>query len=983
MSSDAFDKTADAGTGYSGPVALKAGAQLGKYRLDRILGEGGMGVVWAAHDPDLERAVAIKVLRHAEATTQLRQRLLREARAMAKLKHANVLTVYEVGTVDDRDYIAMELVDGQSLDEWLGHATYEERWDAILAAGRGLAAAHAAGVVHRDFKPHNILRSRNGRVLVTDFGLARGMVGEDDAVPFSATRSGDAVLDTPMTQTGALIGTPAYMAPEQYRGAAPDPRTDQFAFCVTAWQALTGDRPFKGATLEEMRNAVEGGVAHIPTKLPKAVRAVLARGLDPDPAERYSSLEELLDALERAAKLPARRRGFIVAAFGLVMAGALIFQQTRSNNSVAANDCDHPERIFAATWTHGQLKGRAGDAIDQFGKRWVDAYTQACRGAPEAKPARTACLQGALDDVEALVLMLRQANPARTEHLDTSTLLPNLRACEATSPLAPVLVPRSDPARTRAMIVLAKLLTLRATPTPELASTLAELEQEALAAGGSQFAGSVLVSGGNEYLQRGETQKARELFTRFLKATPRNQRLEAVTRMSLVEVSLSELAEPHTKSPPDLLDPRGKPMLHPELTNLLTAARSATSTDDALAGVVGLLDARARMHLGQWNRYRRAYSDALEAATLARRRFDAIGDVRRSAVALTTMAEIYLERGDETALDDAQFALRQAGDLLDVANLDTHEVDRLRAQVALLRRDYGEAHRRFDASAQIQPMIEETVKGRVVGAAGKSVTVVAWQGELVGDRTRVYTDPHFKGDVVQVADDGTFTVHARPDWAIIAEAKGMRSKPMLVGTSPELQLVATTTVSGSATGHNLLGVSAFARYTIGDSHLSLRAAIDRDDRFDLVGLPPGPMQLGLIGPAGSGERIIRGDDAWPSGQAIEAILRGHADALVYVLRGTVNPKTIDEVEKLAREATDVASCMPSTIGADNTDAGREVYRAGDYHCVITGNATGPVTVCAGNDERLTCKPLDVKPTVEVSYPDGRYAAGVTPVVLEL
>jgi tetratricopeptide (TPR) repeat protein len=709
---------------------------------------------------------------------------------------------------------------------------------------------------------------------------------------------------------------------------------------------------------------------------------VLARGLDPDPAKRYSTLEDLLDALERAAKLPVRRRGFLFAAFGILMAGVLLAGLTNKKKR-APDDCDHPERLFEGTYTHGQLAGRSGDAIDQFGKRWVDAYTQACRGAPEAKPARTACLQGALDDVAALTLMLRQASPDRTEQFDTSSLLPNLRACEAASPLAPVLVPRTEPARSRAMIVLAKLLMLRATPTPQLATTLADLEQEALAAGGGQFAGTVLVSGGNEYLHRGEPQKARDLFTRFLKATPRNQRLEAVTRMSLVDVSVNELAEPHAKVPPDVLDPRGKPMLHPELTNLLAAARSATSSDDTLAGIVALLDARARMHLGQWNRYRRAYSDALEAATLARRRFDAIGDVRRSAVALTTMAEIYLERGDESALDDAQFALRQAGDALDVANLDTHEVDRLRAHVAFLRRDYGEAHRRYDAIGKIQPMIDETVSGRVVGAAGKTVTVVAWHGELAGDRTRIYTDPHFLGDIVQAADDGTFTVHARPDWAIIAETKGMRSKPILVGKSPVLALVATTTVSGSATGHNLLGVSAFARYTVGDSHLSLRAAIDRDDRFDLVGLPPGAMQLGLIGPAGTGERIIRNDDAWPSGQAIEAILRGHADALVYVLRGTVNPKTIGEVEKLAHDAADVASCMPSTIGADNTDAGREVYRAGDYHCVITGNATGPATVCAGNAERLTCKPLDIEPTVEVSYPDGRYAAGVTPVVLEL
>ncbi|HEY5926999.1 MAG TPA: protein kinase, partial [Kofleriaceae bacterium] len=245
-----LDQTADArGERGEDKIALAPGSHLGKYRLDRVLGEGGMGVVWAAHDPDLERAVAIKVLRYAQAAQELRQRLLREARAMAKLKHPNVLTVYEVGTVGDRDYIAMELVDGMTLDAWFALGpTRDEVWSAVLAAGRGLAAAHDAGVVHRDFKPHNVLRSRGGRILVTDFGLARGMLGEEDSAaiaehnpldptvtPFDQTleapskparkraaidpaaRSSDPVLDSPLTQTGALIGTPAYMAPEQYR----------------------------------------------------------------------------------------------------------------------------------------------------------------------------------------------------------------------------------------------------------------------------------------------------------------------------------------------------------------------------------------------------------------------------------------------------------------------------------------------------------------------------------------------------------------------------------------------------------------------------------------------------------------------------------------------------------------------------------------------------------------------------------------------
>src|SRR5437763_16831676 len=157
-----------------------------------------------------------------------------------------------------------------------------------MSAGRGLAAAHEAGLVHRDFKPHNILRSHDGRVLVTDFGLARG-AGDDGApaapidpnvdVALDVTqtpRRTDQILDSTLTQPGQLIGTPAYVAPEQYDGAAPDPRTDQFAFCVTAWQALTGERPFEGRNIEELRRAARGGVAGVKAKLPRAVRAALA-----------------------------------------------------------------------------------------------------------------------------------------------------------------------------------------------------------------------------------------------------------------------------------------------------------------------------------------------------------------------------------------------------------------------------------------------------------------------------------------------------------------------------------------------------------------------------------------------------------------------------------------------------------------------------------------------------------------------------------
>ncbi|MEO8552742.1 MAG: serine/threonine-protein kinase, partial [Kofleriaceae bacterium] len=190
---------AEAETVEARPSGARVAAQatLGKYTLERVLGTGGMGIVWCARDPDLERSVAIKLLHAQAAGPEQRQRLLREARAMARLKHPNVLTVYEVDSDGDRDYIAMELVDGANLDTWLSaKPPAADVWSAVIAAGRGLAAAHAAGLVHRDFKPHNVLRSVDGRVLVTDFGLARGTGEAGARVPVELPTEPVALADT-------------------------------------------------------------------------------------------------------------------------------------------------------------------------------------------------------------------------------------------------------------------------------------------------------------------------------------------------------------------------------------------------------------------------------------------------------------------------------------------------------------------------------------------------------------------------------------------------------------------------------------------------------------------------------------------------------------------------------------------------------------------------------------------------------------------
>ena len=298
---------------------LAAGQTVGRFVLVGELGAGGMGVVFRARDPQLGREVAIKVLR--DHTDDRAARLIREAQAMAALSHENLVVVYDAGAVDDVVFLAMELVDGTSLRHWFvaPGRTWRDRLAGVIAAGRGLAAAHAAGIVHRDFKPENVLVDRAGRIKVADFGLARAELAT--GVPVPPPSSGGADL----TRTGSVLGTPAYMAPEQYDGKLADTRSDQFALAVVAWEAVFGARPFQGEYLA-LADAIQAGTITAmprPAGAPARLEAVLRRGLAVDPAARYPDVAALLAAIEDALRPP--RRWPVVAGLGvLVLAGAAV-----------------------------------------------------------------------------------------------------------------------------------------------------------------------------------------------------------------------------------------------------------------------------------------------------------------------------------------------------------------------------------------------------------------------------------------------------------------------------------------------------------------------------------------------------------------------------------------------------------------------------------------------------------------------------------
>jgi hypothetical protein len=357
----AASQRAPAAPAFPGP-----GDRVGRFVVEARLGEGGMGVVLAARDPDLDRRVAIKLLRAGADSPGYRARLVREAQALARLHHPNVVSVYEIGGDEHRIFVAMELVDGQTLTRWLASArrSWREVVEMFLAVGAGVAAVHRAGLVHRDLKPDNVLVDRTGRARVADFGLAR--LASDDGDAAGASSPG---LAAKLTQTGAVMGTPGYMAPEQQWGSDVDARADQYSFCVAMRAALAIDKtPALASTVDERSPATTRDerrpkpAHHDWSGVPRRVREVVARGLAYDASERFASMDDLLVALRDAAA--SRRTRVIAVAASTVFAGGIVAASIAVASGTRGSGGAGSAASGSAVEVASAAPGSAGAAVD-------------------------------------------------------------------------------------------------------------------------------------------------------------------------------------------------------------------------------------------------------------------------------------------------------------------------------------------------------------------------------------------------------------------------------------------------------------------------------------------------------------------------------------------------------------------------------------------------------------------------------------------
>jgi len=488
-----------------------------------------MGVVYRAFDPDLDRSIALKLVSvTAFDVAEERSRLLREAQAMARLSHPNVIPVFDVGVEHNAVFVAMELVDGPTLGAWVEQS--ERSWSEVLAAfveaGRGLQAAHEAGLVHRDFKPDNVMVGADDRVRVLDFGLARGVQGgdpiEDEATAElranSAPRiTGGRSLEQSMTAAGTVMGTPAYMSPEQHLGVPAAAASDQFSFCVALWEALYGERPFEGANFTMLSaNVLQGKLRPIPsdTSVPGWVHDALVTGLAVDDDKRHRDMKTLLARLQTDPGA-RRRRGLWLAAsaLGILTAGGVVGAGVGKRRAAAASPpderCTGAAAAMEPVWDDERADAlhrafvqtelpyapavwdNAAARIEGWTAAWREGHTEACRATRitgEQSEAlldrRMLCLTRQRGELDALLVALARPDDSAVERtIDAVRRLPEVERCADPDALTEGPQPPDDPelaaavedataslAAVRAQVALGHYLSARSILAPVLAT---------------------------------------------------------------------------------------------------------------------------------------------------------------------------------------------------------------------------------------------------------------------------------------------------------------------------------------------------------------------------------------------------------------------------------------------------------------------------------------------------------------------------------
>ncbi|MBL4687038.1 MAG: serine/threonine protein kinase, partial [Nannocystaceae bacterium] len=441
----------DAGPRVAPPTPHGPGSSFGRYVILEELGRGTMGVVFAAYDPTLDRRVALKLFSTSGQVQQ--DRVVREAQALAQVQSPLVVAVHDVGTIDGRLYLTMAFIAGQTLEAWL---EAEERTEAevlhcYLQAGLGLDAAHRAGVVHRDFKPANVMVADDGRTTVTDFGLARRSSDITPSQPATVSNAGeDSVLDKQLTRTGEVMGTPAFMSPEQWAGERGDAHSDQFSFCVALYTGLYGVAPFAGSTVTELMTAVTRSELRSPPvnpRVPVVVRRALERGLSHAADQRFTDMTALLTQLRPR---PNRRRNIALAAGAVgLLAGLTVYLSTQERTPTCQDGA-----TMAGVWNdevRATLRSEVANSaesdsawstaegiLDAYASEWKSAYEVACG---ETRPMRREMALSCLDARRgSLASMLTP-----TRHSDAGTRAGRILA-EGLSAIEPCLPRQSAPA---------------------------------------------------------------------------------------------------------------------------------------------------------------------------------------------------------------------------------------------------------------------------------------------------------------------------------------------------------------------------------------------------------------------------------------------------------------------------------------------------------------------------------------------------------